>query len=269
MITRFAPSPTGPLHLGHAFSALKVWEAAQAANGTFLLRIEDTDSTRVRPEYEALIYDDLAWLGLTWPTPRRQSDHYDDYWKVLDHLQHQGLIFPCSCSRRMIEAAGRGYGPDGPIYHGACENRSMGEARPTDAIRLNIAKALRLLPREITYIDTGSKVTVDPTTLVHTVGSPILRRIQTGDPAYHLACTHDDALQEVTHVIRGKDVAALTPIHVMLQTLMGWPIPIYHHHDLITDDDGKRLAKINKSRALTTYRAEGLTPSDIRQMVGL
>lgn len=269
MITRFAPSPTGPLHLGHAYSALLNWDAAKASRGTFLLRIEDTDSTRVRPEYEAQIYQNLAWLGLSWPTPRRQSVHYDDYWHALKELAYRGLIFPCSCNRRAIADAGLGHGPDGPIYHGACAGRSMDDVQPTDAIRLNLQKAAAHLPDKLTYVDNGAQVSFDPKDMIATVGAPILRRISTGDPAYHLACTHDDALQRVTHVIRGEDVAPLTQIHVFLQSLMGWPSPNYHHHGLITDDAGKRLAKINKSRALATYRAEGATPADIRTMVGL
>lgn len=269
VITRFAPSPTGPLHLGHAYSALLNWDAAQAANGTFLLRIEDTDSTRARPEFEAQIYDDLAWLGLTWPTPRRQSDHYDDYWRALKVLAGQGLIFPCSCNRRTISAAGLGLGPDGPVYHGACAARLMESAKPTDALRLNLQKAALRLPETLTYVDNGVVVSLHPKDLTATVGAPILRRIKTGDPAYHLACTCDDALQRVTHVIRGQDVAPLTPIHVILQNLMGWPSPDYHHHGLITDDKGERLAKITKSRALATYRDAGATPADIRAMVGL
>lgn len=269
MITRFAPSPTGPLHLGHAYSALLNWDSAQAAGGTLLLRIEDTDSTRVRPEFEAQIYEDLGWLGLTWPAPRRQSDHYSAYWTCIKTLADQSLTFPCSCNRRAITAAGLGQGPDGPIYHGACAKRPMDDAAPTDAIRLNLEKAAKLLPEMLTFVDNGKHVSFAPKDLIRSVGAPILRRLTTGDPAYHLACTHDDALQQITHIIRGSDVAPLTPIHVVLQHLMGWASPVYQHHDLITDDEGKRLAKINKSRALAIYRAEGATPADIRALVGL
>ncbi len=269
MITRFAPSPTGPLHLGHAYSALTVWQAAQEAGGTFLLRIEDFDSTRARPEHEAQIYEDLAWLGLSWPTPRRQSDHLADYKKVLNALAKQGLIFPCSCNRRTVMAADLGLGPDGPIYPGTCAHRPMSDAKPTDALRLNLTKATALLPPNITYIDTGAQKTNHVADLVQSIGAPVLIRITTGDSAYHLTCTHDDALQGVTHVIRGKDVAPLTSIHVVLQHLLGWPTPIYHHHPLITDDTGKRLAKIDKSRSIASYRTEGASPADIRAMVGL
>ncbi len=269
MITRFAPSPTGPLHLGHAYSALTVWQAAQDAGGTFLLRIEDFDSTRARPEHEAQIYEDLAWIGLSWPTPRRQSDHLADYDIALNMLADQGLIFPCSCNRRTVMAADLGLGPDGPIYPGTCAHRPMSDAKPTDALRLNLTKAEALLPTEITHVDTNQHKTIRVADLAQTVGAPVLRRIATGDPAYHLTCTHDDALQGITHVIRGEDVATLTPIHVVLQHLMGWPTPIYHHHPLITDDTGKRLAKIDKSRSIASYRAEGATPEDVKTLVGL
>ncbi len=269
MITRFAPSPTGPLHLGHAYSALTVWNAAQAAGGTFLLRIEDFDSTRARPEYEAQIYDDLSWLGLSWPTPRRQSDHISDYDMVLEALSDQGLVFPCSCNRRTVLAAGLGAGPDGPIYPGTCANRPMSDAEPGDALRLNLTKAQDCLPSEIFYVDTDQQKALQSADLNSTIGAPVLRRIATGDPAYHLTCSHDDALQGITDVIRGADVAPLTPIHIVLQNLMRWPSPRYHHHKLITDNHGKRLAKIDKSRSIASYRADGATPADVRTMVGL
>lgn len=273
MITRFAPSPTGPLHLGHTYSAILAYEAAQAVAGTFLLRIEDTDSTRIRPEFEAGIYNDLRWLGLKWDVSRRQSDHYADYWSVLDQLAARGLIFPCACNRRMIRDMGAADGPDGPIYPGTCAHRPMSDATPADAIRLNLSKASAVLPPTLSYIEVGSgtpqTVTFSPETLITDVGAPILRRPQTGDPAYHLACVHDDALQGITHVIRGLDVAPLTQIHVLLQALMTWTSPIYHHHTLITDESGKRLAKIDKSKAIAQFRADGATRQDIRAMVGL
>lgn len=269
MITRFAPSPTGPLHIGHAYSAILAFEAAQKAGGTFLLRIEDFDSTRCKPDFEAQIYDDLAWLGLSWPAPRRQSDHMFDYANVIAALADKNLVFPCSCNRRLILETGAGTGPDGPIYPGTCTNRPMDQAQSGDAIRLNLTKALDHLPSQLSYIDTDETVTLETHNLPQTIGAPILRRRDTGDPAYHLTCTHDDALQGVTHIIRGADVAALTPIHIVLQHLMGWPTPRYIHHDLITDESGKRLAKINKSKSIASYRAEGATQNDIRRMIGL
>jgi glutamyl-Q tRNA(Asp) synthetase len=269
VITRFAPSPTGPLHIGHAYSALLAYDAAMAANGTFLLRIEDTDSTRCRPEHEAQILDDLAWLGCTWPTPRRQSDHLDDYAAVLTKLAENNLIFPCSCNRRLVLESGAGHGVDGPIYPGTCSHRDMSSFVVGDAIRLNLDAARQHLPDSLDYLDNGTVTHFNTRDLSQSIGAPILQRKGTGDPAYHLACIHDDALQGITDVIRGADVAPLTTIHVVLQHLMGWPTPRYQHHRLITDTSGKRLAKIDKSKSLASYRADGATPTDIRRMVGL
>jgi glutamyl-Q tRNA(Asp) synthetase len=246
---------------------------AQAAQGGFLVRIEDTDSTRCRADHEAAIFADLAWLGCRWPAPLRQSDHLEDYQATLDLLKQKGLIFPCGCNRRTILEAGAGQGPDGPIYPGMCKHRTMTDAKPTDALRLNLQKARAHLPDQLHFTETSSGVpritNLSTSDVIETIGSPILRRKDTCDPAYHLACTHDDARQKVTHIIRGEDVAPSTPIHLILQHLMGWPTPIYHHHQLITDASGKRLAKIDHSRALSKYRAEGATPTDIRRMVGL
>ncbi len=270
MITRFAPSPTGALHLGHAYSALTVWQVAKDLGGTALLRIEDTDSTRVRPEYEAGIYDDLAWLGLSWPKPvLRQSDHYDDYAGAISQLDHLGLIYPCSCTRRDIIAAGATPGADGMIYPGTCRHRAMADRDKTDGLRLNLRKALSLIDAPLSYREQGETVAVDPVTLCQNMGDPILQRKDTNDPAYHLACVYDDALQRVTHVVRGTDLRDQTPLHVVLQRLLGFPTPIYHHHSLILDDNGKRLAKIDKSKAIAKYRAEGLNPADIKRMIGL
>ncbi len=273
MITRFAPSPTGPLHLGHAYSALTVWKVAAEHHGTALLRIEDTDSTRVRPKYEANIYEDLAWLGLQWPTPvRRQSDHTSDYDAVLARLDEDGLTYPCGCTRRQIINAGAVSGADGMVYPGTCSARRMDSAAPIDGIRLNVQKALQYITTDLRYTEAGGsqpkEIQILPETIIKTIGDPILRRKDTGDPSYHLACVHDDALQNITQVVRGKDLEGLTPIHVLLQKLLGYPTPIYHHHDLVLDDTGKRLAKIDHSKALSKYRDEGCTPGDIRQMIG-
>ncbi|MGJ8622454.1 MAG: tRNA glutamyl-Q(34) synthetase GluQRS [Yoonia sp.] len=273
MITRFAPSPTGPLHLGHAFSALTVWKVARNLGGTALLRIEDTDSSRARPEHEAAIYTDLAWLGLDWPAPvRRQSAHLDEYRAVLDRLGQDGLIYPCACTRRQIIDAGAPLGADGFVYPGTCRHRSFADADPTDALRLNLRAVLDRIGSDLSYRETGSgtavtvKITHDQ--LLRQIGDPVLRRKDTGDPAYHLACVHDDALQKITHVVRGMDLRDLTPLHVVLQRLLGYPTPVYYHHGLITDAGGKRLAKIDKSKALSKYRAEGVSPADIKQMIG-
>jgi len=271
VITRFAPSPTGPLHLGHAFSALTVWETAQRLGGTALLRIEDFDSTRTRPEHIDAIYTDLTWLGLTWPDPVRiQSEHFSDYWSTLNRLEAMGLLYPCSLNRREILAAGAQPGVDGLVYPGVGRHSSMEDAKPGDAIRLNLQKALALVDSPITYqeLEHGQQE-ISHDWLLSQIGDPVLRRKDTGDPAYHLACCHDDAQQGVTHVVRGKDIEAQTSLHVVLQKLLGWPTPTYHHHGLITDESGKRLAKIDKSKALSKYRAEGATPNDIRRLVGL
>ena len=267
MITRFAPSPTGPLHLGHAYSALFIQNQQIAENGRYLLRIEDTDSGRARPEWETAIYDDLQWLGINWETPvRRQSNHYADYWAALDQLAP--YLYPCNCTRRVITDAGAQMGVDGMVYPGTCRHRSMSGAAPNDAIRLNLSKALQGLPTT-SFSDTGKRLTLDAGFVLTQIGDPVLRRKDTGDPAYHLACVVDDGLQNITHIFRGADLINATPLHVILQSLLGLPTPIYHHHDLIRDDTGKRLAKINASRAISRYRDDGATPDDIRAMVGL
>ena len=269
MITRFAPSPTGRLHLGHVFSALTVWQTAKDLGGVSLLRIEDTDSTRSRAEFEESIYEDLAWLGLTWPTPvRRQSDHYADYEGVLTELADRGLLYPCSCNRRAIQAAGAKQGSDGYIYPGTCRHRTMSDVEPGDALRLNIAKAFETLPDTLSYTDNGKTVQFDAAHVLKTLGDPVLKRKETGDPAYHLACTHDDALQEITYVVRGKDISAQTPLHVLLQSLMGWPTPAYVHHDLVTGSDGNRLAKITNSQSVATYREAGHSAEEVIRLAG-
>ncbi|SFS10865.1 tRNA glutamyl-Q(34) synthetase GluQRS [Yoonia litorea] len=272
MKTRFAPSPTGPLHLGHAFSALTVWSHAQSLGGVALLRIEDTDSTRCKPEFEAAIFDDLKWLGLKWPEPvLRQSEHDDEYIAVLGKLAAKGLLYPCSCSRKDIIAAGARPGEDGFVYPGTCRKRPLGQRKPGDAIRLNVAKALSRIDDEMRYEETGAKAGLyraSVNMLTKRIGDPVLQRKETGDPAYHLACVHDDMRQEITHVVRGTDLQAFTPLHVLLQTLLGYRTPIYHHHGLILDEDGRRLAKIDKSKAISKYRAEGFSRSDIRTMIG-
>lgn len=252
---------------------MMVWKIAKLLGGTALLRIEDTDSTRVRPNHEASIYEDLTWLGLTWPEPvRRQSEHYADYDVVLMRLAQAGLVYPCGCTRRDILDAGAVPGIDGMVYPGTCRGRCVDDAAPGDGIRLNVEKALATISGELRYIEMGGGTAQDTvvvsSTLAETIGDPILRRKDTGDPAYHLACVHDDALQNITHVVRGADLQDLTPMHVLLQSVLGYPTPTYHHHALITDDSGKRLAKIDKSKALAKFRAEGATPNDIKEMVG-
>ena len=277
--TRFAPSPTGPLHLGHAFSALTAFDLAQAAGGTFLLRIEDIDAARCRPEWEAAISTDLRWLGLTWPEPvMRQSDRMAAYGTALDRLAAMGVLYPCRCTRGDLRAALSApqegvppAGPDGPIYPGTCRPRTMAGAGQQDAIRLDMARAARMTGdlhwTELCGPLAGPR-TARANALAAEVGDVILARRDIGT-SYHLAVTVDDAAQGITHVVRGEDLAPATAIHVLLQRLLGLPTPAYHHHRLIRDAAGKRLAKRDDARALSLFRADGATPEDIRRMVGL
>ena len=275
-VTRFAPSPTGPLHLGHAYSALIAFQRAGA--GQFLLRIEDIDRARCRPEWEAQIFDDLHWLGLRWPTPvMRQSDRMAAYRAALARLASQGLIYPCRCTRADIRAVlsapqeGATHGPDGPIYPGTCRARPMAEARPEDALRLNLRAALRRTGA-LNFTENGplhqGAHRIDSDRMIAQVGDVVLARRDMGT-SYHLAVVVDDAGQGVTEVTRGVDLFEATQIHVLLQALLELPRLRYWHHDLIRDDQGKRLAKRDDARAIARYRAEGASPEDIRAMVGL
>ncbi len=272
MRTRFAPSPTGPLHLGHAFSALTAFDMAQESGGTFLLRIEDIDLSRSRPEWEAAIFDDLSWLGLDWPRPvMRQSERLGVYRAALDRLGAMGLTYACTCTRRDIaEAAsapqeGVATGPDGPIYPGTC--KTAGRDAAGAAIRLHMDRAVaRTGP--IRFHDTGRDIEIGADRLVQEVGDIVLARRDMGT-SYHLSVVLDDAAQDITDVVRGRDLQDATAIHVLLQRLMGISSPVYHHHRLIRDAQGKRLAKRDDARALRTYREAGARPADIRAMVGL
>ncbi len=285
-VERFAPSPTGPLHLGHAYSALTAWQRARANGGTFLLRIEDIDRTRARPEWEAQIYDDLNWLGISWPEPvMRQSDRLPVYRKALQTLWDCGLLFECTCTRRDIEAAIAAphegepvFGPDGVIYPGTCRPppRTQRTLPDRTALRLNMTRAIATLPgTPLSFFETGAgpcgdtgEIRVPPDTLEQTCGDIILARRNMGT-SYHLSVVLDDAAQNVTHVARGQDLFEATKIHVLLQNLLDLPTPIYHHHRLIRDETGKRLAKRDDARAIAKYRADGASPDDIRTMIGL
>lgn len=273
-ITRFAPSPTGPLHLGHAYAALVAH--ARASHGGFLLRIEDIDQSRARPQYETAIYDDLRWLGLDWSGLIRQSDRMPHYRQALSKLAVLGLIYPCRCRRRDIrEALGAPqegaplHGPDGLIYPGLCRGRSLDEAGPEDALRLDAARALSLVG-PLTFTETGEdegEKRLSPPAFIEQIGDVVLARKEMGT-SYHLSVVVDDAAQGISEVTRGKDLYESTWIHVLLQKLLKLPTPRYHHHALIRDEAGRRLAKRDDARAISLYRAEGATPQDIRKMVG-
>jgi glutamyl-Q tRNA(Asp) synthetase len=276
-VTRFAPSPTGPLHLGHAYSAILAHDMARAAGGRFLLRMEDTDLERCRPEYEAQIAVDLTWLGLSWDGAiLRQSDHIAAYNARLDPLLARGLLYPCSCTRSDIRTAlsAPQEGILHNVYPGTCRGRGMDSRQPGDALRLNLAAALRQLdPATLRFAETGPAHAgthlIDPEQALRDIGDVVLSRKGEDIVAYFLASALDDADQGITHVIRGADLFTFTPIQVILQHLLGLPTPAYHHHRLIRDEAGKRLAKRDDARALSKYRAEGATPGDIRRMLGL
>jgi len=278
--TRFAPSPTGRLHKGHAFSALSAGRAAKEAGGRFVLRIEDIDPTRCRPEFEAGIYEDLAWLGLNWETPvRRQSDHLADYAAVVEALDRRGLLYRCFRTRREILDA-IGDAPHGPAEaarpgpHPAEEEaRLLAEGRPF-AWRLSLDRAKEALGGAawdaLSFIEEGSgpdgetgRVKARP----ETAGDVVLARKDAGT-AYHLAVTHDDALQRISHVIRGQDLFEATHIQRLIQALMDWPAPVYRHHRLLAGPDGRRYAKRDRSVTLAELREGGLTPEGLRAELG-
>lgn len=271
--TRFAPSPTGLLHLGHAFAALTA--ARLAAPGQFLLRLEDIDRERCRPEYEAAIFEDLHWLGLDWPQPvMRQSERLPAYAAALDRLAGRGLLYPCRCRRGDIRAALSApqegvpaTGPDGLVYPGTCRGRPMAAAGPDDAIRLDAARALAV-SGALSFTDKGLRHELAPHSFLRGIGDVVLARRGWGT-SYHLAVTVDDAAQGITLVTRGEDLFEATWIHVLLQKLLELPAPDYWHHRLIRDGEGRRLAKRYDARSLRELRECSATPADIRQMIGL
>jgi glutamyl-Q tRNA(Asp) synthetase len=272
--TRFAPSPTGLLHLGHAFSALTAWDRAQARGGEFRLRIEDTDAARCRPAYEAAIRRDLGWLGLAWPEPvLRQSDHLPRYRAALDRLAARGLTYACRCSRGDIRAAlaAPQEGAVEAAYPGTCRNLRLAPGEGV-AIRLDLARTLAAVPSGLRFDETGpdraGRHALDAGMLARTIGDVVLAR-RDGAIAYHLAVVADDAAEGITEVVRGLDLFEATPLHRLLQATLGLPVPVWHHHRLIRDADGRRLAKRDDARALARYRDDGATPADIRAMVGL
>jgi len=281
-VFRFAPSPNGYLHLGHALSALINFEMARAAGGRFLLRIEDIDAKRCRPQYEQAIYEDLAWLGISWEEPvRRQSAHLDDYRAALARLD--GLIYPSfetrgEIARLVAERATHApwpRDPDGaPLYPGDARSLSPAERRrhmaagEPYALRLDMTAAIaRTGP--LTWIETGRASEAGSVTASPQIwGDVVLARKET-PTSYHLAVVIDDARQGVTHVVRGQDLFSSTSVHRVLQALLGLPAPAYHHHRLIVDADGQKLSKSTRATALRALRDGGASAADIRRMVGL
>jgi glutamyl-Q tRNA(Asp) synthetase len=266
--TRFAPSPTGRLHLGHAFSALTAWGLAREAGGTCLLRIEDLDAARSRPEHEAAIRDDLAWLGLAWPEPvMRQSERLAAYAAALERLRGLGLAYPCTCTRRDIAAAlaAPQEGAAAPAaYPGTCRGRT--DAPEGAAWRLDLAAAVDRLGGQAAVARRRlPEAGLDPAELARSLGDVVLGRKETG-AAYHLAVVVDDAAQGITHVVRGADLLPVTPLHRLLQALLDLPVPVWHHHRLIRDEHGRRLAKRDDARAIAAYRAAGLGPSEVGEL---
>lgn len=288
MITRFAPSPTGPLHLGHAYSAILAHDMAQKAGGTFLLRIDDIDPGRARAQWVDQIFDDLRWLGLGWPEPVLfQSTRLPAYRAALDRLWDAGLLYPCHCSRRDIAAAAQApqegaptHGPDGVIYPGTCtpaDDAAVDAAAPPPgvALRLNMRRAMHMTGPGLQFCETGQgpagqhgTLPLNTADMIHQIGDVVLSRPDMAG-SYHLSVTLDDALQNVTHVTRGHDLFDATRIHRLLQALLDLPTPIYHHHRLIRDETGKRLAKRDDARAIASFRKDGATPKDIHRMLGL
>lgn len=278
--TRFAPSPTGRLHKGHAFSALTAWHAAKDVGGRFVLRIEDIDPTRCRPEFEAGIYEDLTWLGLDWETPvRRQSDHLADYAAVVEALNRRGLLYRCFRTRKEILDA-IGDAPHGPAEaarpgpHPAEEEAQLlAEGRPF-AWRLSLDRAKQTLGgaawERLSFVEEGSGPDGETGVIKarpETAGDVVLARKDAGT-AYHLAVTHDDALQRISHVIRGQDLFETTHIQRLIQALMDWPAPVYRHHRLLAGPDGRRYAKRDRSVTLAELREGGLTPEALRAELG-
>jgi glutamyl-Q tRNA(Asp) synthetase len=283
-VFRFAPSPNGPLHLGHALSALTTFDMAQRAGGRFLVRIEDIDVTRCREEYVTEIFEDLAWLGLRWEEPvLRQSQHFSIYAQAAQWLEAQGLLYPCFASRSEIEAAARpgAVDPDGaPLYPGLHKSlpRAAIESRLSNgerfALRIDMERALaaareRLRGRTLAF--TELDVEGEPHTIeAHPErwGDAVILRKDV-PASYHLAVVVDDARQGVTHVTRGRDLYAATDLHRLLQVLLGLPEPLYHHHRLLTDAEGRKLAKSAGDTGLACLRAAGTRASEARRLVGL
>jgi glutamyl-Q tRNA(Asp) synthetase len=285
IVTRFAPSPTGFLHLGHAYAAFRAHEAARAGGGRFILRIEDIDTTRCRPEFERAIFEDLRWLGITWEEPvRRQSEHFADYAAALARLEAAGLVYPCFCTRKEIaaEIARAGIAPSASesmegVYPGTC--RSLSEdaraRRMADggvyALRLDLAKARERHAGVLQFVEHGSGPngeTGTQTARPELSGDIVLARKEL-PTSYHLAVVVDDALQGVTLVTRGQDLFAATSIQRLLQLLLGFPVPDYAHHPLVLDAEGRKVSKRDRGVTLAGLREAGETPYGLRARLGM
>ncbi len=273
--TRFAPSPTGYLHKGHAYAALYAFRKATEHDGEMILRIEDIDQTRCRSEYERAIFEDLNWLGLQWPRPvRRQSDHFDEYQEVLQKLIDRGLVYRCFKTRKEVlaeidRAPHLGAeGPEGPAYIGSPLNsdqeRELLEQDRPFAWRLSMARAREHLGQswqQLSFYEQGHGPNGEHGEIRATpeiFGDLILARKDVGT-SYHMAVTHDDALQEISHVIRGEDLFFTSHLHCLLQTLLGYPTPTYHHHKLITDEHGKKFSKRDHAVTLKNIQSTNIT----------
>jgi glutamyl-Q tRNA(Asp) synthetase len=279
-VTRFAPSPTGRLHRGHAFAALTAWRAAREVGGRFLLRIEDIDPTRCKPAFEDAIFEDLTWLGLAWDGPvRRQSEHLADYAAIIAALDGRGLLYRCFRTRKDILDA-IGDAPHGPVEaarpgpHPADEEAALLAQGRAFAWRLSLDRAREALGdvawQALAFVEEGRGPNGERgliRVLPETAGDVILARKDVG-AAYHVAVTHDDALQGVTHIVRGEDLFEATHVQVLIQTLMGWPTPVYRHHRLLVGPDGRRFAKRDRSVTLAELRAGGLDAGTLRAELG-
>lgn len=270
IVTRFAPSPTGELHLGSAYSARVAWRRAREAGGSFLVRIEDIDIRRCRREFETAILDDLRWLGLAWDGEvRRQSDHFADYGRVLDLLDARGLIYPCFCTRAdMAASASAPHGPDGPLYPGTCrhlpaeERRARLAAGREHCMRLDAVRAAEEAGPYAFVDETRGRIEGQPLLL----GDFVIARKDT-PTSYHLAVTVDDHLQGVTLVTRGEDLLASTHAHGLLQKLLGYAAPQYAHHPLLTDPSGRRFAKRDRDLTIRALRESGRTPAEVFALI--
>jgi glutamyl-Q tRNA(Asp) synthetase len=277
-VFRFAPSPNGRLHLGHAFSALLNERMARDAGGRFLLRIEDIDAIRCTPELTALMLKDLAWLGLRWEEPvLRQSEHLADYHAAQQALRDRGLLYPCFCSRQDIARATRAGGPRDPegqpLYPGTCRHMTTAERgmrlarRDPHAWRIDMAQALASLATPLFFVEASSGTEVKHSARPEAWGDVVLARKDIGT-SYHIAVVTDDARQGVTHVVRGRDLFHATSIHRLLQLLFALPEPRYFHHQLISDEAGGKLSKSLGSRSLADLREQGISAADLRKALG-